>query len=303
MGRLRNKILYAIIIALLLVIGLEYIYFDNKAVNEEEVVATIDGENIYQDELVAELKRLYGTETLNEMINRKVITGAAEKYGIEANQKEIDRQYNDFMKDYGTEEDFLAYLQEQLGWTKTEFLEYIEYYILWEEIATKDVTISDEEILAHYNANKSSYQDLEKFHIEQIIVETKEEADQVLRELNNGSDFNTLAKERSIDVFSLGNGGDLGIVTEEDYSVDPEIINKAKEMNIGEIASVELSNGGYGVIRLLDRIEATQYSYEDVKEEIRRELALSQVYSLPEVLEQLKIEMDVQILDPTLAEY
>lgn len=303
MGKLRTKILYAIIIVLLLIIGFEYVYFDNKAVNEDVVVATIDGENIYQSELVAELKRLYGTETLNEMINRKVITRAAEKYGIEADQKEIDRQYNDFMMDYGTEEDFLAYLKEQLGWTKAELLEYIEYYILWEEIATKDVTISDEELLEHYNANKSSYQDLEKFHIEQIIVETKEEAEQVLKELNSGSDFNTLAKERSIDVFSLGNGGDLGIVTEEDYSVDPEIINKAKEINIGEIASVELSNGTYGVIRLLDRTEATQYSYGDVKEEIRRGLALSQVYSLPEVLEQLKIEMDVEILDPTLAEY
>jgi len=300
---LKNKILYVIIIVLLLIIGIEFIYFNNKVTNDEVVVATIEGENIYQDELVEELKRLYGKETLNEMINRKVIARAAEKYEIKANQKEIDRQYNDFMKDYGTEEDFLAYLQEQLGWTKTELLEYIEYYILWEEIATKDVTISDEELLAHYNANKSSYQDLEKFHIEQIIVATKEEAEQVLKELQNGSDFNTLAKERSTDVFSLGNGGDLGIVTEEDYSVDPEIINKAKKMNVGETTSVELSNGGYAVIRLLDRIEASQYSYEDVKEEIRKELALSQVYSLPEVLEQLKIEMNVEIIDPKLTDY
>lgn len=299
---MKNNFLYAVIVLLLLVIGLEYIYF-NKDDNEDVVVATIDGENVYQDELVAELKRLYGAETLNELINRKVINKAAAKYDIKVNQTEIDRQYNGFVKDYGTEEDFLAYLKEQLGWTKAELIEYIEYYILWEEIATKDVTISDEELLQHYNSNKSYYQDLEKFHIEQIIVETKEEADQVLNELENGSDFNTLAKERSIDIFSLGNGGDLGIVTEEDYSVDPEIINKAKKMNIGEITLVELSNGGYGVIRLLDRIEANQYSYEDVKEEIRRDLALSQVYSLPEVLEQLKIEMNVEILDPSLVRY
>lgn len=299
---MKNNFLYAVIVLLLLVIGLEYIYF-NKDDNEDVVVAIIDGENVYQDELVAELKRLYGAETLNELINRKVINKAAAKYDIKVNQTEIDRQYNGFVKDYGTEEDFLAYLKEQLGWTKAELLEYIEYYILWEEIATKDVTISDEELLQHYNSNKSYYQDLEKFHIEQIIVETKEEADQVLNELENGSDFNTLAKERSIDIFSLGNGGDLGMVTEEDYSVDPEIINKAKKMNIGEITLVELSNGGYGVIRLLDRIEANQYSYEDVKEEIRRDLALSQVYSLPEVLEQLKIEMNVEILDPSLVRY
>lgn len=299
---MKNNFLYAVIVLLLLVIGLEYIYF-NKDDNEYVIVATIDGENIYQDELVTELKRLYGAETLNELINRKVINKAAAKYDIKVNKTEVDRQYNGFVKDYGTEEDFLAYLKEQLGWTKAELLEYIEYYILWEEIATKDVTISDEELLHHYNSNKSYFQDLEKFHIEQIIVETKEEADQVLKELENGSDFNTLAKERSIDVFSLGNGGDLGIVTEEDYSVDPEIINKAKKMNIGEITSVELSDGGYGVIRLLDRIEANQYSYEDVKEEIRRDLALSQVYSLPEVLEQLKIEMNVEILDPTLVRY
>ncbi|WP_339060676.1 hypothetical protein [Tepidibacillus marianensis] len=38
----------------------------------------------------------------------------------------------------------------------------------------------------------------------------------------------------------------------------------------------------------------------DVKSEIRRELALSQVNPLPKVLEQIKKEMGVEIIDPAL---
>lgn len=294
-----TKIFIGLIIILLLIIGAGYFYFEKKLQTQDAVIATIDGKDIYQSELTNELIKLYGKETLDEMINRKVINIAAEKYDVKADQKDIEQQYNDFKKDYGSEEDFLQYLNEQMGWTKEELYDYIEYYTLWEEIATKDVTISDEELLAYYNDNKDRYSDPQKFHIEQIIVETKEEADQVLSELKNGSDFNTLAKERSIDVFSLGNGGDLGIVTEDDESIDARIFEKAKVMEIDSIAIVPLDDA-YAIIRLQDRSEKVQYSYEEVKGKIRRELALNHVGSLPEVLEQLKAELNVQVTDPTL---
>ena len=296
---MKNRFLLSTIVILLLVIAIGYVYFDKQLESKNPVVATINGEEIRESELITELKRVYGKETLNEIINRRVVNIAAEKYGLKTNKEEINRQYNEFKKDYDSEEDFLAYLNEQLGWTKLELYEYIEYYTLWEELATKDINISEDELLNHYNENIFKYKDPEKYHIQQIIVETKEEAETVLKELNNGANFDILAKERSIDVFSLGNGGDLGMITEDDPTIDPEIINKAKSMDIGKISLVEL-NGAYAVIQLLDRKEGIQYSYDEVKKSIKRELSLNQVYSLPEVLEQLKAEMNVQINDSIL---
>ena len=45
----------------------------------------------------------------------------------------------------------------------------------------------------------------------------------VEKELENGSDFSVLARERSFDTASASLGGDIGFVTEEQDSVDPAI--------------------------------------------------------------------------------
>jgi len=70
-------------------------------------------------------------------------------------------------------------------------------------------------------------------------------------------------------------------------------------MQKNEIAKVQTLEG-YAVIRLLETKEAVQYSFEEVKDQVRREMALNQISSLPEVLEQLKLEMNVEILDNRL---
>jgi len=177
----------------------------------------------------------------------------------------------------------------------------IEYNILWEEIATKDVNISEEEMVLYYNNNRNKYSEPEKFHIRQIVVTTKEEADQTVKELENGSNFSTLAKERSIDVLSGVSGGDLGYVSLGDSVIDPLIIEEAKKMEIDEISIIKLGDS-VAVIQLSDRKDEIQYSFEEVEDEIRREIALNQANSLPEVLQQLKNEMGVEIFDQALAE-
>ncbi len=295
----KNRIVFGLIIVLLAGVIGEYLWFNNKLTAEDRTVATISGQKITQSEFIKEVKELYGKEVLDQIINRKIVELAAGKYGITASQDEIDRQYNQFKQDYATEEDFQNYLKDQMGWTKEQLKNYIKYNILWEEIATKDINISEDELKQRYKNNPSSYSEPEKFHIEQIVVKTKDDADKVVDELNNGSNFNTLAKEKSIDALSLGSGGDLGYISVTDPSVDPTILEKVKTMDTNDLATVELSNNTYAIIKLLDYKKEITYSYDEVKNEIKRDLALSQVPSLPEVLEKLKKEMNVKILDPS----
>jgi len=297
----KGKIYFLIIIILTAVVVGEYFWFNKKITTEEITVATINGEEITETEFFNQLKKVYGQEILNEMINRRVIRMTADKYGINVNPNEINRQINEFMQDYQSEEDYAFFLKEQMGWTIEQLYEDIEYNILWEEIATKDVNISEEEMVLYYNNNRNKYSEPEKFHIRQIVVTTKEEADQTVKELENGSNFSTLAKERSIDVLSGVSGGDLGYVSLGDSVIDPLIIEEAKKMEIDEISIIKLGDS-VAVIQLSDRKDEIQYSFEEVEDEIRREIALNQANSLPEVLQQLKNEMGVEIFDQALAE-
>lgn len=295
----KEQIFILIILVLVLVIVGGYIWLNYQLDEVNISVASVNGEEITLEEFQNELKSTYGQEVLSDLIEKKVIAIAKEKYEIKVDTTEIDRQYKDFMKDFDSEEEFLIFYEEQVGMTKEQLLDLIEYNSLLEEIATKDIIISDEEISEYYERNKSFYSEPENFHIEQIVVKTEEEAEQVVEEINNGSDFNTLAKERSIDVLSASSGGDLGKVDENNYSVESAVIERAKSQEISEIAIVKLQNN-YAVTRVLEHNDAIQYSLEDVKAEIRRELALRQSISTVEVINQLKTEFNVQIYDQTL---
>ncbi len=300
MGTVRkDRVLVGIIIILLSIILIGSLWGYKMLSNSTVVI--VQGEKITQSEFSEKLKSLYGKEVLNEMINQRVIKIAAEKYKITASQKEIDKEYNELRDVYETEEDFNSFLKEQMGWTKEQLLDYIEYYILWEEIATKDVNVSEEQIEKYYEDNSELFAEPEKVHIEQIIVATEEEAKQVMEEIKNGSDFNTLAKEWSIDILTASKGGALGLVSINDTSVDPYVMNTALSLELNEIEMTSITEG-FAVIRVTENIKSIQYSLEESRERIRREIALNQIDSLPEVLEQLKTEFDVQILDPTLRE-
>ena len=293
----KDRVLLFIIVILLIIIVVGSLGFISK-LNGDNAVAVINNQEISEKEFLTTLKNEHGREVLEDLINKKVINEAAKKYGIVADQDEMDRQYFESMRDYEKEEEFLEYLENEM-WSKEGLLDFIEYYTLWEEIATKDINVTDDQVSAYYESNKSQYSIPENFHIQQIVVKQKEEATQVINELNTGSDFNTLAKERSIDFLTISSGGDLGKIYVNDPSIDPAIINKAKTMKINDLAIIQLGDY-YAVIQILAHNKAVQYSLEEAKSEIRREIALSQANSLPLVLEQLKKEMNLQILDASL---
>lgn len=72
------------------------------------------------------------------------------------------------------------------------------------------ITVTDEDISAYFDENKASFNQEEEVQASHILVATKEEADAIVKQLKDGADFATLAKEKSSDTGSKENGGDLG---------------------------------------------------------------------------------------------
>ncbi|MFV9511708.1 peptidyl-prolyl cis-trans isomerase [Tepidibacillus sp. LV47] len=288
-------LLFTLISTIVLVIFL--FSFEEK---EEEIVAYVDGEKITQSQLVEELKRRYGKEVLNDYINKLVILKAAEKYEINVDRKEIEREYNKLQEEYDSEEGNTASGREQMGFNKDELMQNIKLQLLWEELATKDVVIPEKDLKTYYQEYQEQFKEPEKVHLKQIVVKNKQEGLQVVKELKNGSDFNTLAQEMSMDILTASKGGDLGFISLEDTALPPQIINTVKVLKIGEVSDPIKIKDGYAIIQIVERKKAINYSFDDVKGEIRRKLALNQVSPLPEVLEQLKKEMNVKIIDPSL---
>jgi dolichyl-phosphooligosaccharide-protein glycotransferase len=98
-----------------------------------------------------------------------------------------------------------------------------------------------------------------------ILVNTSEEAEAVIEQLNSGADFAELAKEKSVGPTGP-NGGDLGFFTRG--RMVPEFENAVFSLEvIGDHTPEPVkSQFGYHIIKLTDKKDNNQYSLNNAKE-------------------------------------
>lgn len=224
-----------------------------------------------REEWLKEMEDQYGKSTLEDMINVRVVEQLAKKNDLKVSKNEIDREFllikavnNSFYEDEHT--------------TEKEWKDQIRYNILLEELLTRDIDISNSEMKSFYNKNKELYQFDDSYRIRHIVVKDEEEAREVLKELKGGSSFEAVAAERSTDRYTSPYGGDLGFVTEASDNIPSAYIEEAKTLKEDEWSEepIKVSNG-YAVIQLKEKLKARTFSYDEVKDQIRRQIAMDQL--------------------------
>lgn len=260
--------------------------------------AAIVGEKTITDaEWVAALKQKFGQQVLHDMINREVVFQEAKRLGIEADSKQVDKELAQIRESYGsrTDGEFQQALQKQAGTSVEALKQEITYQVLLRELATKDIAIQDDELLAFYNNHPERYTRPMQMRLWQIVVASPAEAQQVIAELNKGANFQTLAKERSIDTWTAANGGDLGWVSLTDSRLPDEAKDAVAELAINETSGAVKLKDNYAIYRIADRREAQKLTFAEIKEDLRREMAYAQVESLDAVLDRLRQSVGVHI--------
>ncbi|GAB1534236.1 MULTISPECIES: peptidyl-prolyl cis-trans isomerase [Brevibacillus] len=290
------KGLWAFIGALvLLLLAVTWAWY--QASGKLQPAAIVGDKTISNDEYVKALKQKFGKQVLNDMINREVVFQEAKRSGITVDPKQLEQELSQIRDSYGsrTESEFEAALIKQAGTTVEALKQEISYQILLQTLATKDMTIKDEEILNVYNSRSDRYTRPMQVRLGQIVVASQKEAEQVLADLKNGADFQTIAKARSIDADTAVNGGDVGWVSIKDNRLPDEakpIVEKLEKDKYSEAIKIQ---DQYVIYQLTERREASQRTFEEVKDELRREIAFAQVESLDVVLERLRKSVGVQI--------
>lgn len=133
---------------------------------------------------------------------------------------------------------WLNTLADQVGINETEYREIVRDILLRQKVQE---AIGDE-----------TPRQAEQSRARHILVETEEEAGEVLNRLEGGEDFADLAAELSLDTGSASQGGDLGFVPRGRFvePVEEAIFN----LPIGEVDKVE-TQYGWHVIEVLEREE------------------------------------------------
>ncbi|MDQ0115941.1 peptidylprolyl isomerase [Paenibacillus harenae] len=248
----------------------------NHSPDKGQIVARVGGEPITMAELQAELHKQYGENVLRDMMLRKAIELEAAKSNLSVSPQEQTRELEAMAEGYESEAEFYSVMQEQLGLSKERLLLDVRYRLLFEKIVVRSIDIDDNEVEQYIAEHQDEFEPREQLHLQWILTETEQQADDVLEKLIEGEDFAMLARTYSQDSFTAEYGGDLGLIDADDPFYDSEMMDTASRLQIAEMAGPIAVDGGFAIIRLVERRMTTSMTEDRLKDAVRKQLALEQ---------------------------
>jgi len=230
---------------------------------------------IFDGEKGKDLEKSYRDRFKEQLITNELIRQDALDRDIKVSTKDVDEKFAQVSKLFNDDEKKLEEALSQQGMTPESYKERIREQLLLEKTVNKeveDITVSDEEVQEEYDKNKESYQEPEQVRVSDILIKDEEEAKKVLASIEGGADFSQQAKEKSEDPASKDNGGDLGF---RQINMFPPAMGEAiGALSVGEVSKLVNDTSGFHIVKLEDKKEARQRSFEESNEEIRQRLKL-----------------------------
>jgi len=142
--------------------------------------------------------------------------------------------------------------------------------MLFEEYSAAQAkkAVTDESMRALYTETVKNLKPETEIRASHILVETEDQAKDIVKRIKAGEDFAKLATELSKDPGSGQQGGDLGFFTKE--RMVPEFSAAAFALAPGQVSDPVKSQFGYHVIKLVDKREKPVPTYEEVKDQIEQ---------------------------------
>jgi parvulin-like peptidyl-prolyl isomerase len=164
--------------------------------------------------------------------------------------------------------------------TTPDFIDQVEIFKadlafrLWAKREFDAIRVDEKEIKAHYDANPAAFQQAKQYKARHILVETKEEAEKLIQEINAAKEklqtFITIAKEKSIGP-SGANGGDLGWFDAD--NMVPEFAQAVRALTKESFSTAPVQTQfGFHILYLHDTQEPKTKAFGFVKQQIEEDL-------------------------------
>jgi peptidyl-prolyl cis-trans isomerase C len=277
---------------------------------DNRVVATVNGDPIS----LAEFQERFGrtgikaeheaelevkVEFLNRLIERKMMLSEAQRKRIKVGLPEISAKMEALRTEYGKDiKDLLASQGVDFEKWKSDIWEDIMIERLIAREVNRRTSVTPSDVRRYYQANSQEFERPERVRVRQIVVATEEEARKVEDLLQSGTDFATLAREKST-APEAEHGGDLGFFAAGEM---PAEFNVVFGLPKGGISGIVKSPYGFHVFKLEEKRPAGKTGLDEVSkaivEKLRREKEDTRYKQwLKELRSRTKFEVNYQALE------
>ncbi len=243
---------------------------------KDKVVARVGNVEITKDELFETLAKVNGQSALDSLINYKIIDLELKKNNLTVTDEEIEKELQKVIEQAGGRETFDKML-EYYSYTEEDFKKDIRSNTGIRKLLEPNIKITDEEMKEYFEKNKAIYDQPEQVKASHILVKDEATAKEVKSKLDAGEDFAKLAKEYSTDSGTKDDGGNLGYFTKDDMV--KEFSEAAFALKVNEISGPVKSSYGYHIIKVLDKKEAVEATFEGSKDKVKEELLEDKITS------------------------
>ena len=259
---------------------------NNAELKDNNTVVKTDEGKITADELYKNLRDKYGINVLIDMIDHQLFdekykTDETETETINAQIEQMKSQYNN------NEEAFKAALTQYLGVEDEDelrdllSLEYKRNLAIEEHVQD---SVTDDEIQKYYDdevigdikvrhilIKPETTDDMSTEEKTEAEEKAKKEAEDLIKQLDDGANFEELAKEYSDDTGSASDGGLIDYFNKDD-NMDEAFLNASIDLKKGKYTEEPVqSSFGYHIILKLDQKKKPKL--DKVKNDIRETLA------------------------------
>jgi peptidyl-prolyl cis-trans isomerase C len=263
-----------------------------KAVDDETVVARIDGENITLADFELRMKELpsyarsrYATperrkEMLDSLVRFELLAREAKKRG------------------YERDPDVVRYAKQRL----------IER-MMAEEVDGKlhPQDLPEADLRRFYNDNAKLFTQAEAVRVSQIVVADKAQAQKLADQARalaatDVAGFEKLVAEHSQDVDSRQRGGDLTFIDRGSTHVPLQLMEAAFALKkVGDVSPPVQTDKGFHVLRLTQRRVGFVRPFEEVKGEVRKHLfAQRRIARIEELVAEMRKSVKVEVFGDKL---
>lgn len=262
-----------------------------------KAVASVNGQLIRERDLVDRLTQSQiATVTLNEMIIETLIEQEAQRKGVKVSKAELDEAVREQEDEMGPR---WREMMERTGQSEQELRRTTRVNLLLGK-----VYIPQSELREHFRANRTNYDRPARAVYKQIVLASKEEAEQVRQDiLDKRLSFDDAVKARSTDPLAQASGGVVGpypLAPKKKGEFGYELTSLLSKLPIKEVSKpfpALAGGGGYMLIRVMSRQPARKATLENSRFRVASDLIrmkASEIY--PKVLD-LQAKASLEILD------